>query len=227
MAKFKSGIFSMAAGSIGGVVFSKARTREGKLMTARERVIPTNPQTPAQQLNRMNFKDTLGIVRDLGPGYYRGDWNRAISELPGYQSLFSVLSNSKKNYDGRIKVIDVQPDILLGDLDPTPFAFSHYGGAEFQLSWNASPSGNQQENDFLKVFFLGTDYGFGSLPYQRTEKRITHSFDRERKEGSFIFDLVDLHGRAEGVLAVLYFSPGAGSPVLSPSSAQSIVANVQ
>jgi len=226
MAKFESGIFSKAAGSIGGVVFSKARTREGKLMTARERVIPTNPQTVPQQANRMNFKDTLNIVRTLGPGYYREDWDRSISQLPGYQSLFSVISQSKSKVGTNIIVDDPQPDILLGELDTTSIAFTPHSAVEFQASWNSTPVGNQQENDFLKAFFIGTDYTSGPEPPYRVESRILHSPNRERNNGSYVFDLTDLAGRATAVLGVFYFAPGPGSPVLSPGTAKSIIATV-
>jgi len=226
MAKFESGIFSKAAGSIGGVVFSQARTREGKKMTARERVIPTNPQTAPQQANRMNFKDTLNIVRTLGTGYYREDWDRSISQLPGYQSLFSFISQSKSMVGTNIIVDDPQPDIQLGELDPTSIAFTPLSAIEFQASWNSIPVGNQQPKDFLKAFFIGTDFDGGPEPPYRVDSHVFHSPNRRRSGGSYVFDLTDLAGRATAVLGVFYFAPGPNSPVLSPGVAKSIIATV-
>ena len=81
-------------------------------MTVRERVIPANPQTPAQVLQRDKFADALQTTRNVGPDVYQEDWNRSIGQLPGFQSWMSILLN---NIDDS-RVLATPPDTPLGDL---------------------------------------------------------------------------------------------------------------
>ena len=97
MARLEGGIFSRPRGKTGGVVFGAARTREGKAVTSRLLVRPSNPRTPAQQLQRRKFDRTLNTVRSWGPGLYQNFFNRTIGQLAGFQSLESILLSAFKN----------------------------------------------------------------------------------------------------------------------------------
>ena len=94
MSKLTGGIFSKPSGQTAGLVFGSARTRAGKVATVRELVPPSNPNTPAQSVQRLKFKESLNIVRLIGASIYRDDFNRAISQLPGFQSMMSIIINS-------------------------------------------------------------------------------------------------------------------------------------
>lgn len=94
MSKLTGGIFSKPSGQTAGLVFGSARTRAGKVATVREKVPPSNPNTPAQSVQRLKFKESLTIVRLIGASVYRDDFNRAISQLPGFQSMMSIIINS-------------------------------------------------------------------------------------------------------------------------------------
>jgi len=90
MARLNGGIFSRPSGKTGGLIFGAARTRQGKVVTSRLLVIPSNPRTAAQQSQRSQFKSAMAIVRALGATVYKIDFNRAVSQLPGFQSLMST-----------------------------------------------------------------------------------------------------------------------------------------
>lgn len=112
MAKVFGGLLGRPQGKLANVVFSSARAREGKVVTARQLVKPSNPQTPDQQQQRSKFSEALAIVRKLGPAIYGEDWNRSIGQLPGFQSMMSVfLKALDSNND-----LTVPPVIPLGDL---------------------------------------------------------------------------------------------------------------
>jgi hypothetical protein len=91
MSVISGGIFSKPRGKTGGIVFGAARTRNGKLATARELVKPSNPNTAGQQEQRNKFKSVLALVRRIGASIYQSAWNRSIGQLPGFQSLMSIL----------------------------------------------------------------------------------------------------------------------------------------
>ena len=106
------GITGNVSGQVAGVVFSEARGRTGKLNTVRQKVIPSNPKSPDQVTQRTKFSDAIAIVRALGPRAYQKDWDRAIGQLPGFQSWTSVLLN---NMDSD-RLLTAPPSIPLGTL---------------------------------------------------------------------------------------------------------------
>ena len=110
MAILEGGIFSNPRGKTGGIVFGAARTRTGKKVTSRLLVPPSNPNTAGQQTQRGKFADALAIVRLIGSSFYQADWNRAIGQLPGFQSMTSVFLNALDSS----KSIGVIPSINLG-----------------------------------------------------------------------------------------------------------------
>jgi hypothetical protein len=93
MAVLEGGIFSRPRGKTGGIVFGAARTRQGKQVTSRLLVPPSNPNTTAQQEQRGIFSSAQSIVRKLGSTVYQVDWNRSVGQLPGFQSMQSIFMN--------------------------------------------------------------------------------------------------------------------------------------
>jgi hypothetical protein len=91
MSRLTGGIFSKPSGQTAGVVFGQARTRQGKVVTARQLVVPTNPNTAGQQAQRGIFSYAKDIVRATTSGWYESAFNRAVSQLPGFQSMMSIM----------------------------------------------------------------------------------------------------------------------------------------
>ncbi len=112
MAIIEGGILGRVRGSVGGVKFSSARGRIGKLNTAMEKVIPANPNTPAQQTQRGYFKRALIIDKGWGPDLYKIDWNRSVGQLPGFQSIMNILLINVDESGN----FNTPSDVPLGDL---------------------------------------------------------------------------------------------------------------
>lgn len=219
MSKYTGGIFSKARGATGDIVFSAARDRQGKPMTSRNRTIPLQPNTPAQVSSRDNFRDTLNIVRSLGVDFYRQDWNRSVSKLPGYQSLFSILQNAKEVQGTDVVVTATPVRTPLGVLDPTTYSVIKGSPNEFEVRWDPVATGNQQSNDVAICFAIVRSYPVSSIPSLRLLEGSIWPGTVNRSAGAHFFDSGGFPGDGSGALIVLYFRPGTGSPVLSPSEA--------
>lgn len=113
MAKLNGGLHGEPNGKVANIVYSKARGRNGKVVTARQKVDPSNPQTQAQQDQRGKFQKALNIVQFLGSPIYSSDLNRAVGDLPGFQSLQKIFLD---NLDSS-GVLSKPSDISLGQLD--------------------------------------------------------------------------------------------------------------
>lgn len=157
MSKFPGGIFSKARGKTSGIVFSAARTRQGKLMTSRALVIPANPQTPEQQSNRSVFDFVQRAVRSYGPAIYRTGFNRSVEDLPGYQSLLSII---RRSYNESIAdvwtAVFVPSDTLLGDLHfPDSIVITFTGTTDLNVTWSTETGENGAAGDTIHVIAAG------------------------------------------------------------------------
>jgi len=94
MAKVINSVLGNVRGKIGDLVGGAARDAYGKVSTLRVWARPTNPNTAAQALQRNKFKAAVQMTRNLGPSFYQTDWNRATGQLPGFQSLVGIFTDS-------------------------------------------------------------------------------------------------------------------------------------
>lgn len=128
------GLHGRPSGNVGGVVYGAARSRIGKLVTARELVSPSNPKTTDQVLQRNKFAQSLYACRRLGSDYWQDPFNRAIGQLPGFQSLMSILlNNTDDSFD-----LAAPADTPLGDLHfpDTPTVVTGSGAAgTVEVEW--------------------------------------------------------------------------------------------
>jgi len=146
----RGGLHGRPSGNVAGIVYGGARTRQGKVVTARELVFPSNPQTAAQVLQRLKFSQALFAVRHLTASWWQGYFNRSIGQLPGFQSMMSIVL---ENTDAA-EELGVPPDTPLGNLhfpitltvDPAAVAAGHV-----QLDWTAELGLNGTVDDRLRV----------------------------------------------------------------------------
>lgn len=142
MSRLEGGLFSRPRGKTGGIVFGAARTRVGKLVTSRLLVFPSQPRTTAQVQQRSNFTAALSAVRAIGPGIYQSDFNRAIAQLPGFQSLMAVIMRAQEP-DGDLTA---PPELNLGTLHfPNSFSVQNPSvGPEVTATFSSEtgPNGN-------------------------------------------------------------------------------------
>jgi hypothetical protein len=158
MAIVTGGILGRPRGKTSGIVFSSARSRLGKVVTAREFVIPSNPQTADQTAQRTLFKRSLVIVKGWGPDLYQIDFNRAIQQLPGFQSCMSFIMHNKDESG----IFTVPPDLPLGDLH-FPNTFSIEGGSsqgEIDITWSTEVGSNGTSADLVKGLCYATEGSF-------------------------------------------------------------------
>lgn len=163
MARHEGGIFSRPRGKTGGIVFGAARTREGKMVTSRLLVSPSNPRTADQVAHRLVFSDCLNITRSLGAVIYQDDWNRGIAQLPGFQSMMSVLM--KASGDGRI--FDAPSDVNLGTLGFPPTFAIEEGGAAGELSAGWSGVAPDPQNALDTCVFIAIENFTATPPDKR------------------------------------------------------------
>jgi len=144
MAIIDGGVTGRPSGKLGGLIFGAARTRDGKAVTVREAVDPSNPRTPEQQQQRGKFSQALNIVKKLGPTIYQEDWNRAIGQLPGFQGLMSVFLDQIDDNDD-LQVPDVVP---LGDLHfPDSLTVGAPGNSRAAADYSAEQGPNGTTSD--------------------------------------------------------------------------------
>lgn len=153
MAIVTGGLHGRAAGNVGGVVYGAARTRVGKVVTARELVSPSNPQTAAQVLQRNIFKESLYATRHLTATLWQNDWNRSIGQLPGFQSMMSILLANTNAGEEFLAPADTP----LGNLH-FPATFTCLGGAgvsgDIDLTNSLELGLNGTVNDIMVVFAI-------------------------------------------------------------------------
>jgi hypothetical protein len=199
MAVLEGGIFSRPRGKTGGLVFGAARTRTGKLVTSRLLVPPSNPNTVAQQTQRGKFQEALAIVRNLGATIYQDDWNRAISQLPGFQSLMSIFLDAQDSS----KVISAPPTVNLGTLhypDTGP-TLSDAGSQIVEVDFSTELGSNGTVSDIAVALAVALD------PAATPQARVVASvYDRTRNDPAAEIDV----GAAGDYLVGLYFR-GAGT----------------
>jgi len=167
MARLEGGIFSRPRGKTGGVVFGAARTREGKLVTSRLLVTPSNPQTAGQVTQRGKFTAALQLVRGAGANYYQTDFNRAVAQLPGFQSMMSILMLAM----AADTTFNAAPaDTNLGTLAEVASAAAAPGAASGQVAvtWTSSATNLAQLDTAAIIGFSGNAAAAGTVRYVAT-----------------------------------------------------------
>lgn len=191
MSRLEGGIFSRPRGKTGGIVFGAARTREGKLVTSRLLVQPSNPNTTGQQNQRTNFSAAIRAVRDIGSGIYQQDFNRAIAQLPGFQSLLSIIMSSQNNVGN----ISSPPAVNLGSLH-APDTFSVTANASaggLDVTWSTEDGDNGDPSDEITLIGISGELN-GDDRYivvtdqseTRTDGSATLTFDGWDNETAFV-----------------------------------------
>jgi len=152
MSKILSGIFGRPSGQTGGLVFGAARDRTGKVGTIRVRVVPANPNSPDQQDVRLNFAQTVKVVRDLGPATYQSDWDRAVGQLPGWHSLMGILLDAMDD----TQIYSAPPVTPLGTLhNPATIGIAASGaGGEIAYTWTNELGTDGTAADVVRGFAI-------------------------------------------------------------------------
>lgn len=202
MAKQIGGPLGRTSGKVAGLVFGAARSRSGKVVTVREKVKPSNPQTPDQQNQRNAFKAALDRAKLVGPDLYSDDFNRAVGQLPGFQSLMSLLLQNRDASGD----FDEWPDVPKGDLHypdtVTITQGSTTGNISFQ--WSTENGTNGAVDDEIVLLAIRSDK-------DATTKLVGVNVSNERQDGGSIKNITGLEP-GQDYLAVFYVKGGSTNP---------------
>lgn len=154
MSKLLGGLFSRPSGKTSGLVFGAGRTSRAKQVTAREYVIPTDPRTNAQLVQRGKMPFSTAIVREIGRSIYQFDWNRAIKALPGFQSLSSLFM---RFIDGETGELSTPSEVSLG-VRHFPDAFeAEDDTTDIVVTWSTETGDIGDDDDTAIVVAVATD----------------------------------------------------------------------
>jgi hypothetical protein len=216
MAKQSGGLLGRPSGSIAGIVFGSARSRQGKIVTAREKVSPSNPNTASQQTQRGKFGNALSTVKAIGPSIYQDDWNRAVSQLPGFQSWMSLVLN---NLDAS-SVLSAPADVNLGNLHfpSTGPTLSAGGAGEITVEWSNELGDNGTAADVAVLVGINADLARVGGPQVVIKTDVTRTDETNDlagfDSGATVIVLLYFQGAgtADGLLSLAKFDSGtAGS----------------
>jgi len=179
-AKVFGGLHGRVSGSIGGIVYSAARTRQGKVVTAREWVMPGEITDSKVIAQRLIFKQALYAVRYLGAGLWQADFNRGIGQLPGFHSMMSIVLKAS---DRDTLEMEPPPDTPLGSLYSPLITMETHGSVAGSVTatWGGGLGPNGTDADVLNVFGIerdGTEEGVrGGLDFAATAVRSDLTLD--------------------------------------------------
>ena len=166
--------YSGQAGKAG--VFATWKGRQYR----RSYVIPANPKSTSQVLWRSIFKCGLYATRHLGATLWENDFNRAIGQLPGFQSMMSIilLATDRVSRD-----LEEPPDTPLGNLYAPDVTFVTHGSVAGSItaSWSGALGLNGTDDDVLNFFGIevaGSAEGVrGALDWAATAVRSDLTMD--------------------------------------------------
>jgi len=153
MAVVKGGLHGRPRGKVAGIVYGGARSREGKVVTARELVIP-GPTTDAKVIaQRLVFKSMVFACQYLAAQCWQEDFNRAIGQLPGFQSVMSILLGSTAYADSLLLPPPITP---LGNLYSPAFAPVPHGSVagSITITWGTGLGTNGTDLDRVVVWIV-------------------------------------------------------------------------
>ena len=162
MAVVKGGLHGRPRGAVAGIVYGAARSRQGKVVTAREYVIPGEITDAKVIAQRAVFGSLLYSTAYLAAQCWQTDFNRSVGQLPGFQSIMSVLL---KACPYATKTLAAPPDTPLGNLYTPGFTvITHPSTAgSIRLSWTTGLGTNGTTADPVVVFIIEAGYTTGNI----------------------------------------------------------------
>lgn len=174
------GLHGRARGNVNGIVYGAARTRFGKVVTAREYVYPSISDDDDVVAQRLSFKSTLYAVQYLGSTLWADDFNRSVGQLPGFQSMMSLIL---KNIDRETQFLSPPPATPLGNLyipGITVVPHSTTGGS-ITCTWTGGLGLNGTDDDVFEIFGVekvGSELGVrGAVDFTATAVRSDLTLD--------------------------------------------------
>jgi len=207
MAKLESGILGPVIGKVGGVVGFNWKG----INALRAYVIPSNPNTPAQQTERTLFGDIVARGKAILSTIIQTYWDPFYAKMSGFNAFVQVnrLSCSSP-FDA------TEMSVAQGDLEPETIATATYNDStgNLTITWAISGLGNGLAADKAVVVLYDNANGIAFVD--------DASVTRDNEES--VTDIGD--GRTPANLeAWLFFYRGTGSELeVSNSSSHAVAA---
>ncbi len=216
MAKIIGGITGFVTGKIAGSVGSTARTREGKVNTMKQYTIPANPNTSGQQLTRGVFARAVSIIRNWAATIYQSDWDRAVGQLPGFQSMQSVLMS---NYDA-FGIFGSPAPVNLGSLHAPDTITVATGGAagEIDVTWSTELGVDGTDDDEAVLIAYATTPG---VAVQQSKSVAAAT----RADGATGITFTGLTASATYIIGLYLRGAGTAAGYLTPCSFDQVAAH--
>jgi hypothetical protein len=162
MAVVKGGLHGRPRGAVAGIVYGAARSRQGKVVTAREYVVPGPTEDADVLAQRSVFASILYAVRYLAAACWQVDFNRAIGQLPGFHSIMSILLGSCPYSD---KLLVPPADTPLGNLYTPVFSPVPHGSVagSITITWTTGLGINGTDLDRLVVILVEKEQTAGNI----------------------------------------------------------------
>lgn len=221
MAKFNGNIFSRARNSIGGVTFLKSMGGTGSQQTARQKVVPADAKTPAQQLQRAKMSFAVSIERSVSTPILKPAWDSAISKLPAYQSFISYLMKSMSESTPKPTIGFYIPPVGRGLLHaPNSLSIFQEENKNWAFQWSEELGENGKDTDSAIILIIGNTFRDGNPNSNLVSVRTQYP----RKDGVVFAVSNSQYETFNGFTAILWFTQKQpnGTSIFSPIKAASV-----
>lgn len=152
----RGGLHGRPRGTVAGIVYGAARSREGKVVTAREYVIPGATDDEDVLNQRIVFKSMVMTCQYLAAECWKVDFDRAVGQLPGFHSLMSVLLKNTPHATG---ILAAPPATPLGNLYAPTFTVIPHASTpgSITITWGAEHGINGTDADPFVAFIVNSD----------------------------------------------------------------------
>jgi len=143
MAKIPAGILGRISGKVGDVVGASWKG----IAYIRQYVIPANPNTPAQQVERTAFADLVSMAKTLLGSVLQPYWDPFIKNNSGW-ARFIGLNRKLYTTPDDYSTVHVAEGILEGAVIATAI----YISPDLAITWGTGAVGNGQATDDVCIF---------------------------------------------------------------------------
>jgi hypothetical protein len=162
MAKIPAGILGRVSGKVGDIVGASWKG----IAYIRQYVIPANPNTAAQQVERTAFSDLVSLAKTLLGSILQVYWDPFLKSNSGWAHFIGL---NRKLYTTPDDYSTVH--IAEGILEATPIVAAGLAGSLVTIAWSATALGNGSATDpaILFVYDEVNKVGFTNDSYTRTD----------------------------------------------------------
>lgn len=185
MGKILNGILGGFSGKVGPVVGGKWKD----VNYMRSYVIPANPNTPDQQVQRGKFAQCVSIARSILTDVIKPFWDPFLSSMSGFNRFLqlNVMSLSTPN-----DWLDATLKVAQGTLTPQPLTSILYSDSdgEINVTWtNNAGTGNALGTDKMAVVVFHRDgtLVFTSIGNETRENNSIRGYGLSGLDGDQLF----------------------------------------